>query len=250
MFKSFCEEAVILAGGEGTRLRPFTSYTSKHLLPVGGAPMIHYSFRNCRLLGVRSVVVIINPKHKRQWEDYFSAYETDLRVTLVEQDKALGIPHAIGLAEPHLVSDSFYAILGDNLLVAAGFNNRFKKMSLTADSACAFFEVFDPSQFGVGVFSDGKLIDLVEKPRTPPSNFACIGYYFFKRDVFEKIASLKFSERNELEVVDLLRAYLRDGKLQYVVCDHGNDFWLDTGTNEAIYTADSFVRMLRSIARW
>ena len=241
------KEAILLAGGSGSRLRPFTFYTSKHLLPIDNVPMIFYPLKNLALLGVSKVFLIINENHLNQWNKLISEYDFNMEIVLVVQDKPLGIPDAILKCESKIKGDSFVVSLGDNVIIASNFINRCKESFSKNDYAtiCAF-TVSDAKPFGVAKFDDhGSLIEIIEKPDNPPSNKAIIGFYNFPKNSFKKIKDLEFSDRGELEIADLINAYIAENRCKLIESDSISDFWLDTGTNESMVVATNFIRDLK-----
>lgn len=240
-------EAILLAGGNGTRLKPFTYYTSKHLLPIDTVPMIFYPIKNLQLLGVRKTFIIINEKHLSQWNDLISAYDFGMELIPTIQDEPLGIPAAMGLCEGMLTGEEFIVALGDNLIIASNFINRFKEICKNGKkSVIVGFKVSDPTAFGVAEFDElGQLSSVVEKPKIPSSDIAIAGLYKFPTTVFSEIKQLKYSERGELEVVDLLNFYIRQDNCDLLLAESHSDYWIDTGTNEALVQATNFVRSLK-----
>jgi len=245
--------AILLAGGEGTRLRPFTHYTSKHLLPVFDKPMIFYPLSNLILLGVKKVCIVINPKHHQQWCQLISSFDINIEIILVLQDKPEGIPHGITLCEEHLNGKDFYLSLGDNLLLGSGLLNRFKEQINEGGGQCVIigYPVKDPSNFGVAEFDTDesghkKLKKIVEKPKQTISNLAVVGLYFFSSSAIDVAKNLKKSGRGEYEIADLINYYIMEDMCALMSCNLATDFWLDTGTPEALVSASIFLREINS----
>ncbi len=249
--------AILLAAGSGSRLQPFTYYTSKHLLPVDDVPMIFYPLKNLQLIGVKKVFLIINEEHLLQWEKLIASYDFGMDIVIVVQNEPLGIPHAIACCEASISGSSFLVALGDNLIIASNFLNTFKEKIVDEKSAtiCGF-RVSDPRAFGVPKFDvNGDIISVVEKPNIPPSQFAIAGFYQFPTAAFEVIKNLKFSNRGELEIVDLINYFIDRGLCDFIESESASDYWIDTGTNESLVLATNFVRDLKktsgaSIARF
>jgi glucose-1-phosphate thymidylyltransferase len=241
------KEAILLAGGLGTRLYPFTCYTSKHLLPVFDSPMIFYPLKNLQLMGVKLVHLIVNEQHLPQWNKLLSAFDFEMEIKPLVQESPMGIPAAISLCRSIIKSEKFIVALGDNLIIASDFINKFiESMKNPMNHAVIVgFNVADPRPFGVAQFAEGSLINIVEKPKVPPSNLAIVGLYMFSQSCFEKIDELKISDRGELEVADLINKYIFEDRCALVEAStNANDYWLDTGTIESIYTASDFLRHL------
>lgn len=239
-------EAILLAGGHGKRLHPFTFYTSKHLLPVDNIPMIFYPLKNLQLLGVKKVFLIVNEHHLDQYTLLISKYNFKMDINLVIQDNPLGIPDAILKCEDYIKGDKFIVALGDNLIVASNFINRCKeKFDQNITSICGF-NVSDPRPFGVAKYkSSGDLLKVVEKPKDPPSNTAIVGFYQFTADAFSRIKKLEYSERGELEIADLINLYIDEESCQIIESESSTDYWIDTGTNESLINASNFIRDLK-----
>lgn len=246
------KQAILLAGGEGTRLRPFTCYTSKHLLPIYDKPMIFYPLKNLLLLGVETVFLVIKGAHRRQWESLFLSVDVGLEIVLVEQESPEGIPHAIVICEEFLNSQPFYLGLGDNILLGSGLLNRFKNAVKKNPNGAviASYTVNNPEDFGVAVTDEfGNLQSIVEKPVEPLSDQAVVGLYAFGSDATSLAKGLKKSSRGEYEIADLINLYIQKGCCEILVCDTATDYWLDTGTIHGINSASSFIRELHLSGR-
>ena len=241
------KKAILLAGGEGTRLRPFTLYTSKHLLPVFNKPMIVYPLTNLILLGVETVYLVINAVHRTQWEALIRSLDLSVDILLIEQERPDGIPQAISLCERYLDGDPFFLALGDNILLGSGLLNRFYSQICDnpEDSVIISYKVSNPKFFGVAELDDdGELIKIVEKPTDIVSNLAIVGLYKFNSDAPLLVRDLKKSARGEYEIADLINQYIAMQKCQMLACNEASDYWLDTGTIESITSAAIFLREL------
>ena len=245
--------AILLAGGNGTRLRPFTLYTSKHLLPVFDKPMIYYPLTNLILMGVKKVCIIINPVHRDQWEALFNLIDIDVEIVLVPQEKPEGIPQAITLCKDHVEGKSFYLSLGDNLLLGSGLLNRFNNEIIQGEdqSVIVGYPVEDISKFGIAEFDiddhgQEKLKHIIEKPEHSESNLAVIGLYYFGPCACDVTATLQKSARGEYEIADLINHYINKDKCSLVRCNVATDFWLDTGSPEALISASVLLREMKS----
>lgn len=240
-------EAILLAGGHGSRLKPFTIYTSKHLLPIDTVPMIFYPLKNLELIGIKKVFMIINGHHASQWDALIESYDFGMEIVTVIQEKPLGIPAAIKCCEALIKEDNFVVALGDNLIVASNFMNCcIKQFSINNNITICGFQVAKPEAFGVASFDKcGKLIEIVEKPKNSPSNTAIVGLYKFPKSVFEEISSLKISERGELEITDLINLYIKKDCCDLIMATAATDYWIDTGTSDALMKAAIFVRTIK-----
>jgi glucose-1-phosphate thymidylyltransferase len=240
-------EAILLAGGSGSRLKPFTIYTSKHLLPIDDVPMIFYPLKNLQLIGVTQIYMIVNESHFYQWQALISKYDFGMKIDLVIQDTPGGIPHAMKCCEKLIKGDNFIVALGDNVIIASMFINTFKlEMQNTNNATICGFSVNDPSPFGVATFDEfNNLIKIIEKPKVPPSNIAIGGFYKFPKNVFSHINNLKYSSRGELEISDLINIYIDDNSCDLVASLSHSDYWIDTGNCDAIVKATNFIREMK-----
>ena len=241
------KHAVLLAGGEGTRLRPFTYYTSKHLLPVFNRPMIFYPLMNLLLLGVKNICIIINKNHKEQWHNLFKGLKLPININIIIQENPEGIPHALKLCEKIIGNHHHYLSLGDNILLGSGMFKRFKEaVDKNSDSSVILgYHVRNPSDFGVVKYSkNGSVLKIIEKPKIPPSNMAIVGLYKFPPDAFLLIEKLKKSKRNEYEIADLINLYLGEKRCYLMESDSATDFWLDAGSIESLVSATNFLKEL------
>lgn len=231
-------KAVVLCGGEGTRLRPLTRCVNKNLLPVGNKPMIMYPLERLKSAGVVQVCIITGAEHMGDVVDLLrSGSEHGLDITYRVQEKPNGISAAISLAEDFVNNDQFIVILGDNVF-DADLTPLVRKLEQT-DCACVLVkEVSDPERFGVVAYdSYGKIVDILEKPKCPPSNDIVIGVYGYQANAFDHIRTLKPSARGEYEVTDLNNCYLREGKLLVEKID---GFWIDCGTFPTLEAANKW----------
>ena len=240
-------DAILLAGGNGNRLQPFTFYTSKHLLPIDNVPMIFYPLKNLQLIGIKRVYLIVNSEHLEQWNGLLSKYDFEMEIIPVIQDRPLGIPAAIQCCAKLISGNSFLVALGDNLIIASNFLNKFKEnMDDELSATICGFTVSDPRAFGVAKFdTNGNLVKVVEKPEKAPSNIAIAGFYQFPVSAFKIIEGLKYSERGELEVADLINTYVDNKSCNLLQTESLIDYWVDTGTNESLVNATNFVRDLK-----
>lgn len=229
---------LVLAGGEGTRLRPLTLAMPKHLVPLLGRAMIEYPIGHLVEAGVRDVGVVVGYLGHLITGYLGDGSRYGARFTYIRQGERLGIAHAIHLAvEEGFVDGPFVVYLGDNILAGGvrGFLERF--LEEEPDVLILLSRVRDPGRFGVAVVRDGRVVRLVEKPREPPSNLALIGVYFFRDpDLVERaFTALKPSWRGEYEVTDLIQWFIDNGyRVDYDVV---NGWWKDVGTPEGLLEA-------------
>ncbi len=233
-------KGVVLAGGLGTRLRPLTRVTNKHLLPVYDKPMILYPLETLRRSGITDIMIVTGREHAGHFMHFLGSgkeYGVNLRFSLQDTDNG-GIADALGYAEAFAAGEPVAIILGDNIF-EGDFKNAVAKF---AAGAMAFFKsVPDPHRFGVPVFSkDGKrVIKVEEKPKKPKSKYAQVGFYILDGRAFDRIKKLKPSARGELEMTDLINTYIADGELAH---DFVKGQWLDAGTIESLHAAAQFAR--------
>ncbi len=237
---------VILAGGNGTRLNPMTTVVSKQLLPVYDKPMIYYPLSVLMQANIREILVICRPNDLHLFKRLLgngSQWGLDLAYKI--QKKPDGLPQAYILAEEFLDGCPSALILGDNIFYGHGLNSRLINATQKIEGATVFAsQVSDPERYGVANFTvDGRVIDIIEKPKDPPSNYAVTGLYFLDGSAPERAKGLKPSSRGELEITDLLRTYIDEGALSLEKLGSGFA-WLDTGTPDSLLDASNFVRTL------
>lgn len=234
-------KGVILHGGQGTRLRPFTHTGPKQLIPVANKPISQYVLESLREAGIRDIMIVLGDIHFQKVKDYYGdGSRFGVKITYIYQGKPRGIAHAVGLCREFVGNDRFVVHLGDDLL--KGGVKKFVEEFETSDyeGMVLLCKVKEPQRFGVAAFdADGKLSRLVEKPKEPPSEYALSGIYFFKPVVFEMISRLKPSWRGELEITEAIQLLLDNGKnVAYRFVD---GWWKDTGTPEDILESNRLV---------
>ncbi len=245
-------KGIILAGGAGTRLAPLTNVLSKQLLPVYDKPMIYYPLSTLMLAGIREILIISTPQDLPRYRDLFgSGARLGLRFDYIEQARPEGIAQAFVLGRKFIGDDPVALILGDNIFYGHGLSAQLQGLNRTVaqqrTGATIFgYRVKDPQRYGVVEFdSEGRAVDIVEKPGQPKSNYAVTGLYFYDTTVCDIAASLKPSARGELEITDINRHYLRDGRLTVEVLGRGIA-WLDTGTHESLQQAGNYIQAIEN----
>jgi len=231
-------KGVILAGGTGSRLKPLTSVTNKHLLPVYNKPMIYYPIEMLKSAGVKDILVITGTHHAGAiFQLLGSGKDFGVKFTYRVQDEAGGIPSAIALAEDFVGEDQFVSINGDNIVFESlkPFADQFQKEGNEMQILLYKGTKEEAKKSGVAVTEGNKVVKVIEKPPQPPSNDIIIGVYFLSSNVFDIIKKLKPSGRGETEVTDVQRAYLEKGKLGAARLK-GN--WLDAGDFEDLLNAN------------
>jgi glucose-1-phosphate thymidylyltransferase len=239
-------KGIIMAGGSGTRLAPMTKVINKHLLPVFDKPMIYYPLTTLLAAGISDITIITNPEDLASFKKLLGdGSQFECKLNYLEQIEPGGIPQGLQLASQTLKGNKIALILGDNLLIGKGLG---RDLSEFLDiSGCSIFGtvVRDPSAYGVAVIdSSGDVLELIEKPRDFVSNIAIPGLYFFDETCFERSQSLKPSKRGELEILDLLLEYKKEGSLKLRMLERGST-WLDCGTPEQLQNASELIRVLQ-----
>lgn len=231
-------KGVILAGGEGTRLRPLTLVANKHLLPIYNKPMVQFPIETLQALGINDILIVTGGDKVGKFADYLGdGSELGVNVTYKVQKEAGGIAHALALAKDFANGEYLAVILGDNV-----FDNSHVKLPFIKDGyACIFVrEVQDPERFGVvGYGKDGKINSITEKPSEPASNDAVVGLYIYPPDVFDVVKTLKPSARGELEITDVNRHYLKKNILEVQKFE---GFWSDAGTFDSLLKSANWVK--------
>ncbi|MCY7394808.1 MAG: glucose-1-phosphate thymidylyltransferase RfbA [Nocardioides sp.] len=236
---------IILAGGTGSRLHPITLGISKQLMPVYDKPMIYYPLSTLMLAGIREVLVITTPHESEQFRRLLGdGSQWGMTITYAVQPSPDGLAQAFVIGADHLGDKPVGLILGDNIFYGDGLGTRLRRFSDIDGAAVFGYRVSDPSAYGVVEFDDDfRAVSLEEKPAEPRSSYAVPGLYFYGPDVVQYAAELRPSARGELEITDLNRIYLEQGRLQVEVLPRGAA-WLDTGTFDDLNDASNFVRAI------
>ena len=240
-------KGIILAGGSGTRLWPITMGTSKQLLPIYDKPMVYYPLTVLMLAGIREIAVITTPEDQPGFLRLLGdGAQWGLQLTYIVQPSPDGLAQAYLLARDFLDGAPSAMVLGDNIFFGHGLPEILAAADQRDGGTVFGYHVADPERYGVVQFdAQGRVGQIIEKPAKPPSNYAVTGLYFLDASAPDRAASIQPSPRGELEIVDLLESYLRDGSL--VVEKMGRGFaWLDTGTHASLLDAGNFVRTLQA----
>jgi len=241
-------KGIILAGGRGSRLHPVTLTVNKHLLPIYDKPMIFYPLSTLMLGGIRDILIITTAEAEAAFKSLLGD-GSDLGITLTYavQDRPNGLAEAFIIGRDFISDDQITLILGDNIFYGHGLSEQLLQAA-GRTSGCSIFayQVADPQRYGVLVLDrDGKISGIVEKPETPPSNWAVTGLYYFDSKVADIAATIKPSARGELEIVDVLRDYLNRRALKVKWLGRGYA-WLDTGTHETMLQAAHYIETIET----
>jgi glucose-1-phosphate thymidylyltransferase len=236
---------IILAGGSGTRLYPITMAVSKQLLPVYDKPMVYYPLSTLMMAGIRDIQVISTandvPAFHRVLGD---GKDFGINLSYAVQGRPEGLAQAFLIGADHIGSGSVALALGDNIFHGPGLGTNLQRMQSVNGGSIFAYWVANPSAYGVVEFSaDGIALSIEEKPATPKSHYAVPGLYFYDNDVIEIARGLRPSARGELEITDVNRTYLNQGRLSVEVLARGTA-WLDTGTFDSLLDASDYVRTL------
>jgi glucose-1-phosphate thymidylyltransferase len=236
---------IILAGGTGSRLHPITMAVSKQLVPVYDKPMIYYPLTTLMLAGIREVLVITTPHEQEAFQRLLGdGSDFGVELSYAVQAAPDGLAQAFLIGEQHIGQEPVALVLGDNIFYGPGLGEKLRRFSAVDGAAIFGYRVADPSSYGVVSFDrEGRATSLEEKPEQPRSHFAVPGLYFYDNGVVELARSLRPSARGELEITDLNRIYLEQGRL-YVEVMHRGTAWLDTGTVASLIAAGNFVQAI------
>ena len=240
-------KGVILAGGSGTRLHPLTKVISKQLLPVYDKPMIYYPLTTLILAGVNEVLIITRPEDAPSFKTLLGdGSEFGISISYAEQEKPAGLAQAPLIAEEFLNGEGFCLILGDNFLYGSGLGRKLQNLDSVEGATIFAYKVSDPTQYGVvELDNNGKPVSIEEKPKSPKTDLAIPGLYFFDKEIVSICRNLKPSARGELEITDAIKEYMSRGKLSVEVLPIGTA-WLDMGSYESLLEAGEFVHIVQS----
>ena len=241
-------KGIILAGGTGSRLSPLTNAVSKQLMPVYDKPMIYYPLSTLLLAGINEILIICSPCFLdlfRNLLDDGSQWGIEIQYKCQKQPD--GIAQALILGEEFLNGSPLCLILGDNLFYGDNLSSKLKEVNSAREKGTLFaYQVNDPCRYGIIEFNDElTVISIEEKPINPKSNFAVTGIYFYENSVINIAKNLKPSKRGELEITDINKALLNEGRLKVRLLKRGMA-WLDTGTVESLHDAGTFIKTIET----
>jgi glucose-1-phosphate thymidylyltransferase len=240
-------KGIVLAGGAGTRLHPATIAINKQLLPVYDKPMIYYPLSVLMLAGISNILIISAPEFIMNFKSLFGdGSRFGLRISYAIQLEPKGLAQAFTVGREFVGEERVALVLGDNLFYGHGMSEVLSRARRRRTGATVFaYQVEDPQRYGIVSFdSEGRALEIVEKPTHPQSNWAVTGLYFYDNQVLDIAASLRPSARGEYEITDVNRAYLEMGELAVEQLGRGYA-WLDTGTHEALLEAAQFVHVVQ-----
>ncbi len=239
-------KGIILAGGNGSRLKPITNSISKQLIPVYDKPLIMYPLSILMLAGIREILIISNERDLNSFKSLLGdGKKLGIRITYVIQKKPRGLADAFKIGSNFIGNDPVALILGDNIFHGDELINKLRYYASVDEGARVFaYPVRDPERYGVAQLSkNGEVLNIEEKPTKAKSNYAITGLYFYDNSVVDKANSLNYSNRGELEITDINNIYINEKKLMAEVMGRGMA-WFDAGTCESLFEASSYIRTL------
>ena len=243
-------KGIILAGGSGTRLYPLTKVTSKQLLPIYDKPMIYYPLSTLMLAGIKDILIISTPEDTSRFEELLGdGYKFGINLSYAVQPSPDGLAQAFLIGEEVIGDDTCAMVLGDNIFYGSHFRKNLADAVKAAEEGYATifgYYVKDPERFGIVKFDKNRnVVSVEEKPQHPKSNYCITGLYFYDNRVVKMTKQVKPSARGELEITDLNRLYLNEGKLKVQLLGRGFA-WLDTGTMDSLMEASVFVQTVQN----
>lgn len=239
-------KGIILAGGSGTRLWPITQGISKQLVPIYDKPMVYYPLTTLMSAGISDILIITTPDDQFQFQRLLGdGSQWGIKLTYAAQPTPDGLAQAFIIGEEFIGDDKVALVLGDNIFHGHKLSDSLKTCGNPDGGIVFAYQVSDPERYGVVEFDENqKAVSIEEKPKSPKSNFAVVGLYFYDNDVVDIAKNVQPSDRGEIEITTINEAYLKAGKLKVTVLDTG-DVWLDTGTIDSMAEATDYVRVLQ-----
>ncbi len=238
-------KGIILAGGSGTRLYPITKGISKQLMPIYDKPMIYYPLSTLMMAGIKDILVITTPHESESFQRLLGdGSDWGISLQYAVQPSPDGLAQAFIIGEKFIGEDKVALVLGDNIFHGSDLDESLRECTDPDGGLVFAYQVSDPERYGVVAFDENmRAISIVEKPKSPESNYAVVGLYFYDNDVVDIAKNIKPSDRGELEITTVNEEYLKRGKLSVQIMDRGSA-WLDTGTFESMNDASEYIRVI------
>ena len=238
-------KGLILCGGKGTRLRPFTYTGAKHFLPVANKPVIYYVIESMKRAGIEDICVVVGDREEEFRHRLGDGSSWGVSISFVRQHEPLGLAHGVKVSEQYLKGETFVTILGDSLIMHPVGDLVRHHMDTGARSTILLSKVEDPRRFGIALIDNGKITGLVEKPKEPVGNYAIVGMYVFDSVIFDAIDRIKPSPRGELELTDAIMEIIRGGlPVSHLIT---TEWWSDVGRPKDLLRANR--RILADVER-
>ena len=241
-------KGIVLAGGAGTRLHPITNVVSKQLLPVYDKPMVYYPLSTLMLAGIRDILVISTPRDLPLYRNLLGdGSHLGMTLSYAPQERPEGLAQAFVIGREFVGSAPVALVLGDNIIYGHGILEQLQRAATRTSGATIFgYWVRDPERYGVAeVNGEGRVLSIEEKPKQPRSHYAVVGLYFYDNKVLDIAAEISPSDRGELEITDVNKAYLSAGTLKLEMLGRGTA-WLDAGTHRSLLEAANFIETLEN----